>query len=220
MDDAFRSGADALCFAAAGESAAALKKMASGIAMLRLRAAPPLIFTAIADLDDGAIEACLDAIAPLAPDGLTLQDCGNGRAVRRLGALLAVKEAEAGRPDGSTRIIAMAAGTAASISELGTFAQAGQRLIALAWDAERLAAGLGVDAYPDHANAPASAMALARNLLLFAARAANVMALDSLPPGADVECLRRRCLASRREGFNGGWTRDAKAVAILNDVFA
>ncbi|WP_245412184.1 aldolase/citrate lyase family protein [Methylocella silvestris] len=221
VDEAFQSGADALCFAAAGESAPSFKKMAAKIAAVRQQVAAPLIFISIPALDDHSIEARLDVIAPLAPDGLVLQNCGSGRAVRRLGALLAVKEAETGIAEGSTRIIALAAGTAASIFELGTFAKAGRRLIALAWDAERLAACLGVEeAVATEANASAAPTALARNLLSFAARAAKVMALDRAPPGADVERLRRSCEASRRDGFGGKWTSDSKAIAIINALFA
>ncbi len=79
-------------------------------------------------------------LVPL-PAGVVLLGAKHGRDVVRLGALLAVHEAEAGLPDGALRIVPVLA-SARAVLQAASFADAGPRLAGLALDAGALA-GLG-----------------------------------------------------------------------------
>ncbi len=82
------------------------------------------------------------ALVPV-PAGVLLFGTEHGCEVARLGAMLAVHEAEAGLADGSVRIVPVL-GSARAVLRAASFADAGPRLAALALDATALAdQGLG-----------------------------------------------------------------------------
>ncbi len=186
----------------------------------RTMAGRPRLYVRIHGLDAERIEADLDAVMRGAPDGVMLPACRNGQALQHLGAMLAVKEAQCGLPDGSTRIVAIAAATAASIFAMGAFAGASRRLAGLAWSAADLAADLGAEMSRDANGAFTAPFFLARSLTLCAARAAGVWAIDAIA----AECpggpgLRLDCEAARRDGFDGKLAADPAQVAIINAIF-
>lgn len=221
---ALESGADALCIDLRdprGADAARARRNAgdllrAGQAMARR----PRLFVRVGDLDAAAIDDDLDAIMPLAPDGVAPALCRNGEALQHLGAKLAVKEAECGLEDGSTGIFAIAGETAASIFEMGSLAGSSRRLVALAWSASSLRADLGAGVSRDRAGRLAAPYALARGLTLLAARAAGALAIDAPHSPTDDGGLRLRCEEARRDGFDGKLASDRGEVEIINAVFA
>ncbi len=131
-----------------------------------------------------------------------------------------MKEAQCGLPDGATRIIAMAGATALSIFEMGSFAGASRRLLALSWSADELSAALGAERSRDRDGCFAAPYVLARSLTLCAARAAGALAIDAVSPRApDGAGLRIDCEAARRDGFDGKLAIDRGQVEIINAVF-
>jgi citrate lyase subunit beta / citryl-CoA lyase len=196
---ALRHGADALWLN--GDAAAA----AEFVQAARRGGAAPKLYVRVSNLD-GPIEAELDALMPAAPDGIILP-AQNGADVQHLGIKLAVREAELGIADGATRIIVLAGGTPGAIFQLASFAGASARLIALAFDSSVLAASLGAND-----DAPGAPLILARNLTLFAARAAGVMALLVENAGADVSTLYQQ---AKQAGFDGIVTTRADAIAAM-----
>lgn len=227
LTEALESEADAVCLqyedgAATAKFHAARDRLRAWIAAAKARTRPPLIFARINALDaaqsNAVVEAMLDAVLACGPDGVVLPRCSGAEALQRLGATLAVKEAEQGMADGAIRVIAMAGGTAASIFTLGSYAGASRRLTGLLWSGDDLSAALcpGGDSN-DFKGAPP--YALARSLTLFAARAAGVLAIDA-SSREDGDKLRLACEAARREGFDGKQAVDRHQAAIINAVFA
>jgi citrate lyase subunit beta / citryl-CoA lyase len=152
------------------------------------------------------LDPALRRLSQAPPDGVFFDGAG-GAGVQRLGARLAVFEAEAGLEDGATAIVAIAAQTAAAVFLLGGYADCSPRLKALAFDSQALAGSLALD--------PAAApVATARSLTILAAAAANVPAI------AIVEDCGSACLAAaRKDGFAGAATRRAEDIALINATF-
>ncbi len=223
--EALDSGADGLCLnladrASAADRGRARKNAGDLLCAAKAKARHPRLYVRVSGLDTAPIDDDLDAVMPYAPDGVVLPKCLNGEALQHLGAKLAVKEAQCGLPDGSTRIVAMAAATAASIFDMGSFAGASRRLMALSWSADELSAALGAERSRDSDGVYTAPYVLARSLTLCAARAADALAIDAAslkaPDGAG---LRLDCEAARRDGFDGKLAIDRGQVEIINAVF-
>lgn len=154
----------------------------------------------------------LAAASALRPDGIVLARCEGGRDVARLGARLAVLEAEAGLADGATGILAMV-GTARGVLGLSSLAGASPRLAGIAWDAEALAAGIGAPAARD-AGGLIPPLLQARGLVRLAAAAAGVEAIDTAYP-AEGDGLLAELAAARRDGFGAKLARSADHAARI-----
>jgi citrate lyase subunit beta/citryl-CoA lyase len=212
---ALENGADALIFDIGGDPQR-FSEQAEFIASAKRRAPQPLLIVKIASLDRDRLEADLDALAPIAPDAVMLENCRGGVDVQRLGAKLAVREALHGLGDGFTRIVAMAGASALSLFALSTYADCSARLAALVFDADSLAEDLGI---LSSAQSPASPMALARNLVLIAARAARVAAIDAAFSGDDDAALRAEAEAARNIGYAGKIAKNVAQAAAINEIF-
>ncbi len=151
----------------------------------------------VAPLESGLLPADLDATMAGAPDAVLLPGAVGARDLQHLAARLAVREAEHRLAAGRTRIVAMAADTPAGVLALASLPGASPRLMALGWDPAALAAALGVG--PD-----AAPLRTARDLLLIAAAAAGVPALDCGAAGGDATDAPD---AARRDGFVGRLAR-------------
>ncbi|MEH3118144.1 MAG: aldolase [Methylorubrum populi] len=149
----------------------------------RLRAARPDL-TIYATLD-GADDPALDGIVAQAPDGLLLRDARSGRDVADLGGRLAVREAEAGLPDGGIAILA-AIHHPLGVLDAQNFVGASPRLGGLGLDRNALAASLG----------EGDALVQARGMIRIAAAAAGVTMFEVLDSKASA-----RPAASRQEGL-------------------
>jgi citrate lyase subunit beta / citryl-CoA lyase len=223
---ALEAGADGVCldlessvpFAA---KLSARKNICAFVAAAKAREQIPCIYVQVNALDTELLDADLDAVLPAGPYGLILPQCADGQSLQHLGAKLAVKEAECGFADGATSIIAGAAATAASIFSMGTFAGASRRLKGLIWSFGSLAAAPGSPASRDLNGCLTAPFALARNLTVFAARAAGVLAIDEISRNsADGDAFRQECEAARRDGFDAKMAINRNQVEIIRAVFA
>ncbi|MEJ0095326.1 MAG: CoA ester lyase [Methylocella sp.] len=221
----FGSGADCLFLDLEDSIAPKTKPKAREMALAYLlaakgRQAKPELYVRVNALESGLIDDDLDAVMQGAPDGIVLPKCVNGAALQHLGAKLAVKEAECDLPDGSTRIIAIVTETAASIFSMGTYAGASTRLAGLTWGAEDLSACLGAETARGSDRAYTAPYAFARSLTLFAARAAEALAIDAIYPNfRDSAGCREECEAARRDGFDGKMAIHADQVGVINAAF-
>jgi citrate lyase subunit beta/citryl-CoA lyase len=164
----------------------------------------PSLYVRVAPAESNRVDADLAAVMPAAPDGVFLEDARGRASVQQIAAKLAVCEAEAGLPDGATRIVALAAQTGAGVFGLGTYAGASRRLAALAFD-DAAVAGPG---------------AVARSLLLLGAASAGVGAFDAAGRGfVDMDAMRASCEAARRDGFAGKAGFTAGEIAVIREVF-
>jgi citrate lyase subunit beta/citryl-CoA lyase len=181
----------------------------------------PRLIVRINALSTGLTEADLDAIMPGAPDAIMLPKAEGGSDLTHLAAKIAVREAEADLPDGSTRIIAIATETGKGVFGLSSYAGASHRLMALTWGAEDLSAELGAETNRLESGQFTDPYRLARSLLLFAASAAQVDAIDTVFTAfRDEAGLRAECLAARRDGFTAKMAIHPAQVATINEVFS
>ncbi len=151
---------------------------------------------------------------PAWPDGIVLRRCRSAFDVQHLSAKLAVREADADVPHGTTVVIAMAGSSASSLLDIASFRDAGARLIGLGWDDCDLAADLGAE--------PATFAATdlwrsARSTVALGAAAAGVLALDTAHSEAACQ-LGPRCVQARALGFAAKIAGSAGETATINEA--
>jgi len=225
LEKALQAGADALILdledsVALSEKAAARRTTAAFLSEARRAADRPRLYVRVNALSTGLTDADLDGVMPSAPDGIMLPKAVGGKDAAHLGAKLAVREAECGLEDGGTRIIAIATETVSSLFVLGSFEGASRRLSGLAWGAEDLSADIGAEANRDAEGLFTEPFRLARNLMLFAAAAAEVDAIDTVFTNfRDHEGLARECREARRDGFGAKLAIHPAQVPVINEAF-
>ncbi len=164
----------------------------------------------------------LAAVMPGAPDGVLLPKVYSAADVNTMANYLSALEAREGLPLGSTKIHCVATETAASLLTFHTYLDnVSDRLVAMTWGGEDLAAALGAS---DNRN-PATGdyddpYLMAKSLCLSTARA-----IDVQPVGVvyvdfrDLEGLEKDCLRDRRAGFFGKIAIHPAQSEIINRAF-
>jgi citrate lyase subunit beta / citryl-CoA lyase len=180
----------------------------------------PRLFVRVNALGTDQTSADLDGVMAGRPAGIVLPKSESGADVAQLGARIAVREAENNSPDGATKIIAIATETARSLFHMGTYGGASQRLLGLTWGGEDLSADVGAEANRLENGNYTDPYRLARSLCVFAASAAEVMAIDSVYTNfRDMDGLRAEAEAARRDGFTAKMTIHPAQVPVINAVF-
>lgn len=219
------SGADCLFVDLEDSVAAAIKPAARRLACAfllnaRKAAGRPLLYVRVNALDTGLTDDDLDAIMPGQPDGILLPKSQGGIDVQHLAAKLAVREAENGLKDGSTKIMCVATETASAIFGLASYRGASRRLSALTWGAEDLSADLGAETNRLADGTHADPYRLARSMTLLAAVSAGVQPVDTVYPNfRDEAGFRAECEGARRDGFTGKMAIHPAQVPIINEIF-
>ena len=219
-------GADALLLdledsVASKGKARARRGVAEFLASARTLAARPRLFVRINPFGSDLTEGDLDAVMPLSPDGIMLPKSLNGADVQRLGAKLAVREADYDIADGGTRILAIAGESARALFGLSSYFGASPRLEGLAWGAEDLSADMGSETYRAPDGGFTGPFRLARDLTLAAAVAAGVTPIDTVYVNfRDEKGLEAEALAARRDGFTAKMAIHPAQVAVINSVFS
>ena len=164
----------------------------------------------------------LAAVMPGAPDGICLPKVYSAKDVGTLANYLSALEAREGLPPGSTKILCVATETAASLLTFHTYLDGvSERLVAMTWGGEDLAAALGAS---DNRN-PASGeyddpYLMAKSLCLATARAIGAQPVGVVYvnfrdlPGLEADCLR-----DRRAGFIGKIAIHPDQSAVINRAF-
>ena len=219
------SGADALVIDLEDSVAADRKAGARDTALAFLKehggAAGPRMVVRVNALDTGLTDADLDVVVAGKPDAILLPKAEGGAAVVHLDAKLTAREAVHGLPDGAIKIIALATETASALFLAGSYRDASPRLIGLTWGAEDLSADLGAETNRLEDGSYADPYRIARSLLLFAASAAQVDAIDTVFTAfRDEAALRAECIAARRDGFTGKMAIHPAQVPVINEVFS
>src|SRR5499426_4236825 len=225
LDKAMASGADAVIVDLEDSIPA------QGKANARLRAAAfvtdavtaahrPRLLVRINGFATGLADADLDAVVPARPDAIMLPKAEGGADVVRADAKLLAREAIAGLPEGSIKIVAIATETATALFLAGTYGGASERLEGLTWGAEDLSAELGAQANRDGDGRFLDPYRLARALCLAGAAAARVQAIDTIAADfRNLELLRRETEEARRDGFTGKMAIHPAQVPVINEVF-
>ena len=164
----------------------------------------------------------LAAVMPGAPDGICLPKVYSAADVNTLGHYLSALEAREGQAQGSTKILCVATETAASLLTFHTYLSGvSERLSAMTWGGEDLAAALGAS---DNRN-PATGeyddpYLLAKSLCLAAARAISVQPVGVVYVNfRDLVGLEADCLRDRRAGFIGKIAIHPDQAAVINRAF-
>ena len=220
---AHRSGADALILdledsVAPGQKAAARAHVAS--LLEKAEAREWSFFVRINALDSGLTLGDLAAVVKPGLDGILVPKANGAEDVVRFGHYLDAFETKAGMSVGSVKIAVVATETAKAMFALHTYAPAHPRLAALTWGGEDLAAVLGATENREGAGWTFPYQ-IARTHCLFAAGAAEVMAIDTIHADfRDFEGLERECRRSRRDGFLGRMAIHPDQVATINRCYA
>jgi citrate lyase subunit beta/citryl-CoA lyase len=164
----------------------------------------------------------LAAVMPGAPDGIVLPKVYSARDVNTMGNYLSALEAREGLEPGSTKIHCVATETAASLLTFHTYLDGvTDRLVAMTWGGEDLAAALGAS---DNRN-PATGdyddpYLMAKSLCLSTARAINVQPVGVVYVDfRDLDGLRAECLRDRRAGFFGKIAIHPAQSDVINEAF-
>jgi len=180
----------------------------------------PRLVVRVNALDTGLTDDDLAAVIKARPDAVLLPKAGSGADIQDLGARIAVEEAEAGLDEGTVLIHALMTETAGGLLQAGTFAGKSQRLSALAWGAEDLAADIGATSNKDASGRYTDVFRMARSLTLLAAAQSGVEAVDTVfTDFRNMEDLKKECDAAVRDGFSGKMAIHPDQVAAINAAF-
>ena len=164
----------------------------------------------------------LAAVMPGAPDGICLPKVYSAKDVNTLGHYLSALEARDGLPLGSTRIICVATETAASLLTFHTYLDGiSERLVAMTWGGEDLAAALGASDNRNPANGEYDDPYLvAKSLCLATARAIGAQPVGVVHVNfRDLTGLEADCLRDRRSGFVGKIAIHPDQCEVINRAF-
>jgi citrate lyase subunit beta/citryl-CoA lyase len=222
---ALGAGADALIVDLEDSVASSAKERARKIAAeffanAAAQAGRPRLYLRVNPLESELTDADLDAVMPVAPDGIILPKSLGGASVQQLGVKLAVREAMFGLADGATQIIAIATESARAMFGMESYGRCSARLAGLAWGGEDLSADIGAESNRTLEGAYSGPYALARNLTLLAAVAAGVTPIDAVFTNfRDLEGLRGEATAARRDGFTAKMAIHPAQIPVINEVF-
>lgn len=164
----------------------------------------------------------LAAVMPGAPDGIVLPKVNQASDINRLAERLSALEAASGLEIGSTKILSVATETAASLLTFHTYLEGvSDRLVALTWGGEDLAASLGastnrhpVSGEYDHS------FQFARTMCLTTSQAVGAQPVGVVVVNfRDLEELRRDCEYDRQSGFIGKIAIHPAQSEVINEAF-
>lgn len=224
LEKGFGSGADVVIVdledSVAHASKATARQVAANFIRERRSGTTSAIYIRVNDLGTGLTDDDLAALIPAKPDGVMLPKANGGTDIQHLSAKLRVHEAEAGLPDGSTKILPIITETASGIFAAGSYKGASPRLSGLTWGAEDLSAEIGARSARDAQGRYTDVFRLARATTILAASAAEVAAIDTVFVNfRDSEALRAECAEAERDGFTGKMAIHPDQVAIINAAF-
>src|SRR5487761_2259459 len=225
LDKAMASGADAVIVDLEDSITPERKAQARAAALEFLKAVQgkaerPRLLVRINGLDTGLTDADLDAVVPGKPDAILFPKAEGGATVTHLDAKLTAREAIAGLPEGSIKILAQTVESAAGLFSAGTYRGSSARLIGMTWGPEDLSAELGAEANREADGTLTEPYRLARSFCLFGAAAGQVPAVETIHVNfRDPEVLRRDTELARRDGFTGRLAIHPAQVAVINEVF-
>jgi citrate lyase subunit beta / citryl-CoA lyase len=178
-------------------------------------------FVRVNALDTGLALDDLAAVVKPGLDALLIPKANGAADLERIAHYLEALEAKTGMGPAAVKLATVATETPKAMFALGSYAPAHPRLIALTWGAEDLSAAVGATDNKEPDGSWTFPYQLARAQCLFAASAAEVMALDTVYTDfRDLEGLEQDCRRSRRDGFVGRLAIHPDQVAAINRAYA
>lgn len=212
FEKAAASGADALILDLEDSVAPDAKAGARKAVTHWLKSSPGVTsFVRVNPLDSEFVADDLAAIRLAQPDGIVLPKAEGAQDVASL-------TAQIGGAD--VPILPIAAETPAAVFGLGSFREARSSLAGLTWGAEDLPAAIGASTAREADGSYTDPYKVVRALLLFAAHAAGVPAIETVFPNiADGSGLTAYVARARRDGFTGMMAIHPAQVPIINEGF-
>jgi citrate lyase subunit beta / citryl-CoA lyase len=174
-----------------------------------------LVIPRVNSLDTGLLEDDLAAVVGPYSDGVSVGKIYTPQDVKTIAGMLARLEQKAGIPAGHTKLVLWME-TAMAIVQAYDICAASPRIVGVAFGAEDFTHDMGIERSADD-----SEVAVPRSIVCIAARAANVLALDT--PYflfRDPEGLRHNALASKKIGFKGKFAIHPSQLDIINATFS
>ncbi len=175
----------------------------------------PLVIPRVNSLDTGHCEKDLAAVVSPHIYGISVGKIYTTEDVNTICTILDDLEQKAGLPVGEIKLVLWIE-TAMAIVHCYDICASSPRIVAAAFGAEDLTNDMGIERVEDD-----SEVAIARNLLCIAARAADVLALDTPYFGfRDQEALRQNALGSKKIGFKGKFAIHPAQIETINATFS
>jgi citrate lyase subunit beta/citryl-CoA lyase len=181
----------------------------------------PELWVRINPLGSGLAETDLASIVPAAPAGIVQPKADGPACVAKVSSLLDHMELAHGQRPGSIGIIPLVSETAIAPFRLGEYAGAGlTRMRGMTWGAEDLAAALGATGNRDADGEWLFTFRMVRSMVLMAAHAAGVPAIETLHADFKDEAgLVASSRQARAEGFSGRLAIHPGQVEPINASF-
>jgi citrate lyase subunit beta/citryl-CoA lyase len=180
----------------------------------RLAQGGPLVIPRINSLDTGLLEEDLTAVVGPHIYGVSVGKVQTTQDIAHISEIISRLEEKAGVPIGQTRLVPWIETARAIVHCYDILAM--PRVVGAAFGAEDLTHDMGIERTEDD-----SEVAVARSITCLAARAAEVLALDT--PYflfRNPEGLRQNALASKKIGFKGKFAIHPAQIDIINEVFS
>ncbi len=174
-----------------------------------------LVIPRVNALDTGLLAEDLAAVVGPHIYGVSVGKIYTPQDVETISDILARLELKAGVPMGHTKLVLWME-TAMAIVHAYAICTASPRIVGAAFGAEDLTHDMGLERTADD-----SEVAVPRSIVCIAARAANVLALDT--PYflfRDPEGLKQNALASKKIGFKGKFAIHPSQLEIINATFS
>jgi citrate lyase subunit beta/citryl-CoA lyase len=180
----------------------------------------PAIWVRINPVGSADFVADMEAVVAGAPAGLVVPKPDGPQDLLTLDAHLLTLETQAGLPQRSIQLLPVATETPRAVLSLQDYRSPPPRLAAMSWGAEDLAAALGAATNRDEAGEFLFVHKMVRALVLVAAKAAQVDAIETLHADfRDAKGLDRAARLAQREGFTGMLAIHPDQVEPINAAF-
>lgn len=164
----------------------------------------------------------LEAVMPLAPDGIMVPKAAGPEQMQMLSAELYELEQRNGLPNNSMKILPLASETAKAAIGIASYAaDTNPRLFGLTWGAEDLSAAIGAARKRDGDGNWTDLFRMIRSQVLLTAHARGVVPVDTLHADfRDGAGLQRVATNSYADGFAGMLAIHPAQVPIINAAFS
>ncbi|MEP6996753.1 MAG: CoA ester lyase [Betaproteobacteria bacterium] len=220
---AWTVGADALIVDLEDAVAAERKAIARDIAATAIAAATrarPTVAIRINAIDSGLAEDDIARTFRCRPDAYVLPKVSDAAHIRAVSAQLAVLEAQAGTPVGSTAIVPIVTEHPRAIARLESLCSADSRVLAIMCGNEDLAAAIGARRIKDQSGAMLEVFRVVRALALLAGSAAGIGIIDSPVVELDaIDVLQRESAEAAAMGYTGKLAIHPAQVGPVNVAF-
>jgi len=171
-----------------------------------------LTFVRINPLSSEFVDEDLACTLEAQPHGIVLPKAEGARSLR----ILSEKCGDFPCPP----VLPIATEVPAAIFELGSYREVADALCGLTWGAEDLPASIGAASAREDDGAYTAPIEMARSLMLFAAHAAGVDAIETVFPAIDdIAGLKAYVARARRDGFTGMMAIHPAQVKHINAGF-